>query len=116
MTDEQKNKLDEYSNECLKESNVEETVLKKAEKGVYSDDPKLKIHAYCVSKKINLQNGRGELQRQHIKEKLMKQMKDENEIETILQMCLIQKENAEDTAFESIKCLHKNLPENVSLV
>ncbi|EFA07543.1 odorant binding protein C05 [Tribolium castaneum] len=94
LTDEQKSKLEEYSKECLKESKVDESVLKEAEKGVYLDDPKLMNHVYCLVKKINSQKDKGELEVTQIKEKLMMQINDEKEVDKLIQLCLVQEKSA----------------------
>ena len=115
MSEEQKKRLEEYSKECLEVSKVEEAVLKEAEKGVFLDDPKLKVHALCFSKKIHMQNEKGEIQVDVIKEKLTSQIKSAEEVEKVVKLCLVQKDTPENTAFEGLQCLQKNVPKDVVL-
>lgn len=113
LTDEQKKRFEQYTKDCLEESKVEESVLEEVKNGTFPDDPKLKSHALCISKKIHMQNEKGELQTEKLREKLNTQMKNKEEVEKLLQMCILKKETPEDSAYESFQCFHKNLAKDV---
>ncbi|RZC37079.1 PBP GOBP domain containing protein, partial [Asbolus verrucosus] len=89
FTEEQQKRMKEINDECIKESNVDKKVLGDAVGKVYVKDPKLVAHAYCFSKKANIQNAEGEVQVDALKAKLAPQMKDDSKVEELVKKCVI---------------------------
>ncbi|EFA07546.1 odorant binding protein C03 [Tribolium castaneum] len=115
LTKEQKEKLDKISKECKNQSGVSQELIDKARTGELINDPKLKAQIYCVSKKAGLATEAGEINMDNLKTKLKKVAANDDEVNKIIQKCVVKKPTPEETAFEVYKCLHANKP-NFSVV
>lgn len=104
LTDEQKAKVQAISKECREKSGVKEELILKARKGEFIDDPKLKEHLLCFSKKIGFQNEAGELQPEVIKAKIGADI-PAADFQKAAEKCNSLKRTApEQTAFDVLKC------------
>lgn len=108
MTDEQKQKLQEHNKACIAESEVDPELVKKFRQGDFADDPKLKLFAFCMSKKLNFQNEAGDINTDVVEAKLTAALGDAAAAKELVQKCLVKKDTSEDTAFETIKCYFQN--------
>ncbi|XP_044265392.1 uncharacterized protein LOC123011816 [Tribolium madens] len=115
LTQDQKEKLDKISKECKNQSGVSQELIDKARTGELTNDPKLKAQIYCVSKKTGLATEAGEINMDNLKTKLKKVAANDDEVNKIIQKCVVKKPTPEETAFEVYKCLHANKP-NFSVV
>lgn len=92
------------SKECREKTGVSEELILKARKGEFTDDPKLKEHLFCFSKKIGFQNEAGEVQQDVIKAKIGGDVAAED-LEKATQKCAtIKSATPEQTAFDVLKC------------
>jgi hypothetical protein len=115
LTDEQKEKIKAYHKECSAQSGVDQELISKARKGDFTDDPKLKEHLFCFSKKAGFQNDAGDIQKDVLKTKLNAELKDEAATDKLIEKCAVKKATPQETAFDTIKCYYENSPTHVSL-
>ncbi|KAH0819362.1 hypothetical protein MTP99_000182 [Tenebrio molitor] len=115
LTDEQKEKIKAYHKECSAQSGVDQELISKARKGDFADDPKLKEHLFCFSKKAGFQNDAGDIQKDVLKTKLNAELKDEAATDKLIEKCAVKKATPQETAFDTIKCYYENSPTHVSI-
>nr|WJJ63272.1 odorant binding protein 14 [Pachyrhinus yasumatsui] len=106
QTDKQKELLAQHYKQCLEISKVDQTILQKARIGEFANDPKLKEHILCVTRKIGFQNDAGELQREVIKRKLKEAVKgDEAKAKVLMEACAIANPDPKAQAYNAFKCI-----------
>lgn len=92
------------SKECREKTGVKEELILKARKGEFVDDPKLKEHLLCFSKKIGFQNEAGELQPAAIKAKIGGDI-PAADLQKASEKCSgIKRSTPQQTAFDVLKC------------
>nr|AXO78395.1 odorant binding protein 17 [Xylotrechus quadripes] len=111
ITDEQKAKIIEFGKQCLEETHADEALVRKAANGEYVDDPSLKKHLLCFTKKAGFQNEAGDIQIETVRMKLNAITKNEKMTDDLITKCAVKKDTPEDTAFETLKCFHELSPE-----
>lgn len=110
MTKEQQDKLNQISKECRELNGVSEDTILKVRKGELVNEPKVKNHILCVSKKTGLASESGETNVEVLRNKLRKVCDSDDEVNTIIQKCVVKKDTPEETAFEIFNCLRKTKP------
>ncbi|XP_063904896.1 B1 protein-like [Zophobas morio] len=115
LTDEQKEKIKTYHKDCAAASGVDQDLVARGRKGDFVDDPKLKEHLFCVSKKAGFQNDAGDVQTEVLKAKLNAELKDQEVTNKLVEKCAVKKATPQDTAFESFKCYYENTPHHISI-
>ncbi|KAF7272393.1 hypothetical protein GWI33_014820 [Rhynchophorus ferrugineus] len=115
LSAEQKQKVVGYGRECIAETGVEKELVSKVRQGSFSDDPKLKAFAFCLSKKIGLQNASGDVQADVLKQKLASIVNNADSINNLIFACVQKKATPEETAFHTFVCYYENTPNHVSI-
>ncbi|XP_018565058.1 B1 protein-like [Anoplophora glabripennis] len=116
ITSEQKAKLDEYKDECKKQSGVNVEILKKLPEGEFPEDPKLKEFLFCVSKKTGFQNDAGEIQQAVIIEKLGKALKDPAKAKELTEKCTNQEGSPSEITYKFVICFYNHSSKHVVIV
>ncbi|CAG9764446.1 unnamed protein product [Ceutorhynchus assimilis] len=98
----------ESNTQCQKLSGATQQEIMATIQGNFSDSPALKDHIFCLGEKLKLISSDGKFDRDFAKSKMMEVIPDEAKIDEILDKCLIHKDNARDSAYESIKCFSDN--------
>nr|UNA06113.1 odorant binding protein 29 [Cylas formicarius] len=98
-----------HNPECQKESNAQQSMIMGVIQGQFVEDPALKKHILCLGKKLNYIDEDGKFDADVIREKLAQSISDSGKIEDLIGKCLTEKETAEETAYQSIKCMFDNL-------
>jgi hypothetical protein len=92
---------------CQNETGVSDKVLSKIRNRQWEDDLKLKQQVLCLSKKNGLMTESGELVfdewRNHLKEVIT----NDEEVEKIVNECIVKKDTPEETTFNAVKCVQK---------
>ena len=81
-----------------------------ARNGVFADDPKLKKQILCVAKNVALVTEAGEVDVGNLKRKVKKVATNDEEADSIVNKCVVEKDTVEDTTFEIVKCVLKEKP------
>ena len=116
MTDEQKAKVKQAHDVCVKETSVSTELIIKGRNGDFVDDDKLKNFIFCFFKKIGFQNEAGEFQLNVIRAKLSSDYKPE-EVNKLIETCSgVKGKNPADKAFEAYKCYYKTASKHVSFI
>ncbi|KAF7272394.1 hypothetical protein GWI33_014821 [Rhynchophorus ferrugineus] len=115
LSDEQKQKVIRYGKECIAETGVDKELVDKARQGSFSDDPKLKAFAFCLSKKIGLQNADGDVQTEVLKEKLSSVVDNAETVNSLISACVQKKGSPEETAFQTFVCYYEKTPTHASI-
>ncbi|KAF7272398.1 B1 protein-like [Rhynchophorus ferrugineus] len=110
LSEAQKQKVDSYENECMVKTGVARDVVEKAQQGTLIDDPKLKAFAFCISKKIGLQNEKGEVQIEALKEQLPSLVENPEQDKDLIASCLGDSKDPEEIAFHTYICYYKANP------
>nr|AQY18982.1 odorant-binding protein [Galeruca daurica] len=110
LSPEARTKIIENAKKCQKESEVDMKLLLKIKEGVFTDDPKLKEHMLCVSKSFGIQQQNGEFNEAVMKVIFKKNGADDKKAEELSKKCLIKKDSPENSAFETMKCIHSIIP------
>ncbi|XP_076267135.1 B2 protein-like [Rhynchophorus ferrugineus] len=115
LSDEQKQKVVAFGKECIAETGVDKALVEKARQGSFSDDPKLKAFAFCLSKKIGLQNASGDVQVDVLKQKLSSVVSSPDAANSLISACVQSKGSPEETAFHTFVCYYEKTPTHVSI-
>lgn len=115
LTDEQKNKIREYSKECQEKSGVTTELIQKARKGEFVDDPKLKDHLLCFAKKAGFLSETGEVQGNVIKAKIEADVGAEEATKVTEKCGALKAATPQQTAFDVFKCYFDSTTKHVSL-
>ncbi|EFA07544.1 odorant binding protein (subfamily minus-C) C01 [Tribolium castaneum] len=110
LTKEQIDKLEPISKECRELNGISEDTILKVRRGEAVNEPKLKNHVLCVSKKTGLASETGETNVEVLRTKLRKVSENDDEVNSIIQKCVVKKSTPEETAFEIFVCLRKVKP------
>ncbi|XP_044265628.1 B1 protein-like [Tribolium madens] len=110
LTKESVDKLEPISKECRELNGISEDIILKVRRGEAVNEPKLKNHILCVSKKTGLATETGETNVEILRTKLRKVSESDNEVNNIIQKCVVKKITPEETAFEIFACLRKIKP------
>ena len=116
LTDQQKEKLEKYSAPCRQESGITQEEVNKVDVANFPDDAKTKKHVLCVLKKLEFIDDNGDLKIEKIKPTVVAASEGEEQSEKIVAKCAVKKDTAEDTAFQLVDCLHKQLPNYAPVV
>lgn len=116
LTEDQIQKLKRYHAACAGETGVDTSLVTKARKGEFSDDPKLKDHLFCVAKKIGFMTADGEIQKDVLKQKLAPAINDEAAAQKLIEDCAVKKDTPQATAFETVQCYYVKTPTHISIV
>jgi hypothetical protein len=99
--------ISEIEKKCQNETGVSQEVLNRAHNGDWGDDPKLKEQMLCMFKKFGLATESGEMV-VDLWRSLLKQLGiDDEEVERIVNECVVKKDTPEETAFNTAKCVDK---------
>lgn len=74
------------------------------------EDPKMKEHRLCISKKMGFMDESGEIKIDVLKAKLNVILKDAEKTEKIVTKCAVKKDTPLETANELKKCMRANCP------
>nr|QUP79499.1 odorant binding protein 6 [Monochamus saltuarius] len=96
-----------YHNECKAETNVDDSLVTGLLTGKFPDDPTLKQHMFCMSKKLGIQDEAGEIQKEAMQQKIGKVISDDAKIAELTEKCSVEQGSPEDTAFEMAKCIYE---------
>ncbi|CAH0551620.1 unnamed protein product [Brassicogethes aeneus] len=99
-------KLLKLSEECKKETGIDETISKKARMGEFVEDAKLKEQIFCVNKKSKIQDESGKFLIENIKSYINKYTNSMDKTNEIVEKCFKEKDTAQQSAFEAAKCMH----------
>nr|APG79378.1 pheromone binding protein 17 [Cyrtotrachelus buqueti] len=107
QTDKQKELLAQHYKQCVEQTHVDQNVLQQARAGNFTDDPKLKDHILCITKKIGFQDEAGHLQKEVIQKKLKEAVKgNEDQTKKLMEACAITNQDPKLQAFNAFKCIH----------
>ncbi|CAH1363857.1 hypothetical protein MTP99_000191 [Tenebrio molitor] len=99
--------ISEIEKKCQNEIGVSQEVLNRAHNGDWGDDPKLKEQMLCMFKKFGLATESGEMV-VDLWRSLLKQLGiNDEEVESIVNECVVKKDTPEETAFNTAKCVDK---------
>ncbi|RZC42569.1 PBP GOBP domain containing protein [Asbolus verrucosus] len=110
LTDQQKQKLNAYINECKAQTGVSQELIDRGRKGEFVDDPTVKSQILCMMKKIGMATESGEVVVDDIRNKLRKVSENDEEVGRIIQKCVVKLDTPEETAFEVSKCIRQQKP------
>ncbi|KAF7272395.1 hypothetical protein GWI33_014822 [Rhynchophorus ferrugineus] len=110
LSEEQKQKVVSYGKECISATGVDKEIVHKAHERSFSDNPKLKAFAFCMSKKIGLQSDSGEVQTEVLKQKLSSVVDDPDTVHSLISACVQKKDTPEETAYQTFVCYHEKNP------
>ena len=114
LTPQQNATLEQYSKPCRDETGVTAQDIDTGLNGEDRiDDSKLKAHVLCVLKKIELINEDGDVDMEKLKKLAKLVAASEEEAESVVAKCALQKDTHEDTAFRTISYLYEKWPQNV---
>ncbi|XP_050305823.1 B1 protein [Anthonomus grandis grandis] len=116
LTPDEVEKLKSYHASCLKETGIDESLVKKAMTGEYTDDPKFKDHLLCCHKKIGFQNDAGDINEEAIIKKVSMVFKNEEVVKLAVQKCSKKQATPSETAYEFAKCMHAFAPKDLDIV
>ncbi|XP_030764827.1 uncharacterized protein LOC115889048 [Sitophilus oryzae] len=117
FTQEEKVKLKQIHDDCVKETGIDKSVLLEIiKKKEYPDNEKLKEHLLCSSKKLKFMTEDGNIDKDFISKTLIAKFKQEKIVDDIVKTCAVTKSNLLDTAFEMIKCFHQYAPEELDIL
>nr|UTN00822.1 odorant binding protein [Semanotus bifasciatus] len=68
--------------------------------------PNFGAHSLCVTKKLDLQNENGDINKDTLKSRLAEVLTDEAKINKTVEDCAVQRATPEETAARLLKCLH----------
>ncbi|XP_073957530.1 general odorant-binding protein 56d-like [Choristoneura fumiferana] len=109
----QKEKVQQHTVECMKQSGVKPELLAEAKKGNFKDDESLKKFTFCFFQKAGILNNDGKLNVDVALSKLP-QGADKAGVKKALEQCSAKKgRDAADTAFEVFKCYYRATPTHV---
>lgn len=110
LTEEQKEKLLSYTNDCIASSGVKkELVLNAREKAEFVEDANLEKYYFCILKKLKFVNDAGEIQVETVRSKIPENA-DKTKAEAIIEKCKTQKGCCpEKTAYLLVKCFRQNV-------
>ena len=112
LTLRQKATLEPYSKHCRDAIDVTPEDIKVSLNGEdRTEVPKLKAMALCVLKEIELINDDGEINVEQFKKLAKEVAASDEEAESVVAMCALQKDTPEETAFDIIRCLHEKWPQ-----
>ncbi|XP_068912497.1 B1 protein-like isoform X2 [Tenebrio molitor] len=92
---------------CQNETGVSDKLLSKSLNRQWEDDPKLKQQVLCVSKKRGLMTESGELVFDVWRSQLKEVITNDEEVEKIINECVVKKDTPEETTFNAVKCVQK---------
>jgi uncharacterized membrane protein YheB (UPF0754 family) len=92
---------------CQNETGVSDKLLSKSLNRQWEDDPKLKQQVLCVSKKRGLMTESGELVFDVWRSQLKEVITNDEEVEKIINECVVKKDTPEETTFYAVKCVQK---------
>ncbi|XP_072394788.1 B2 protein-like [Diabrotica undecimpunctata] len=95
---------------CVEETGVDVSKLLEMQTGNFIEDPKVKEHLLCMSKKSGAQKENGDFDEDLIRKTLVDISKDPAKTDEIIKKCMIKKPLPEDSTFESCKCLYGKVP------
>ncbi|XP_059048155.1 B1 protein-like [Achroia grisella] len=100
----QKDKVQQFTVECQKETGVKPDLLVEAKKGKFNDDDALKKFTLCFFKKTGIVDSQGKLNVETALSKLPEGV-DKADAKKLLEECRKKTgKDAADTAFEILKC------------
>jgi hypothetical protein len=91
-------------------SGVSQETIDKVRTGVLVDDPKMKKHVLCFSKKTGVATEAGDTNVEVLKAKL-KHVASDEEVDKIVQKCVVKKATPEETAYDTFKCIYDSKPD-----
>ncbi|XP_063394981.1 general odorant-binding protein 56a-like [Cydia fagiglandana] len=113
LSQSQKDKVQQYTVECMKQSGVKPEVLAEAKKQNFKDDEALKKFMLCFFQKSGIMDRDGRLNVDVALSKLP-QGADKAGVKKALEECRTKKgRDSADTAFEVFKCYHRATPTHV---
>nr|AOG12879.1 odorant binding protein [Eogystia hippophaecolus] len=113
LSQSQKDKVHQYTLQCITESGVKPEVIAEAKKGHFNDDEALKKFILCFFQKSSILNGEGKLDVEAALSKLPSDV-DKTAVKKVLEDCKNKTgKSTADTAFEIFKCYYKGTPTHV---
>nr|UTN00837.1 odorant binding protein [Semanotus bifasciatus] len=103
----------QYHKDCKLESHASDNLAYGTLAGQFPEDPRLKKHVFCMSKKIGFQDETGKIQRDVFEEQLQKLVTDNDRVEELIELCSVQHDDPEETAMDMAKCYYKILRNTV---
>lgn len=104
LTEEQRQKIRSYREDCTEETKVDPTLIDRADRGDFADDPALKCFAKCFYQRAGFMNDRAELQLDVIRSKIPRGANRERAMAVIEGCKDVKGDDACDTAFAVHKC------------
>lgn len=108
LTDEQRDRVRKYREECTEETKVDPELINRADKGDFVDDGNLKCFAKCFYMKAGFMNDEAELQMDVIKSKIPTEANRERALEIIEKCKGITGADSCDKAYAIHKCYFEN--------
>ncbi|XP_050305821.1 general odorant-binding protein 56a-like [Anthonomus grandis grandis] len=103
FTEEQRKRIIENRQECIKETKVNPELIERADLGEFTEDESLKCFTKCFYQKAGFVNDKGEVQRDVIEEKLPAGADKKKALE-IVDKCKAEGKNACETVYLVHKC------------
>ncbi|RZC42568.1 B1 protein [Asbolus verrucosus] len=111
LTDEQKANWKKWSEACQAEAGVTSETIIKARTGDYNpEDSKLQVHTLCFAKKAGLADDSGEPIIDSFKAKLKRVSDSDEEVDRMIEKCLVKKDTPGETLLRAYKCIIENKP------
>nr|QHI42031.1 odorant-binding protein 2 [Glyphodes caesalis] len=113
LSQSQKDKVHQYTTQCIKESGVKPDVISEAKKGHFADDEALKKFTLCFFQKSGIVDSTGKL---NVEAALAKLPPGVNKADAgkLLEECKKKTgKDAADTAFEVFKCYSRGTKQHV---
>ncbi|XP_066142801.1 B2 protein-like [Euwallacea fornicatus] len=114
-TEEEKGKLKQIHDSCLKDSGVDIAVVEKAINGEFTEDPKFKAQALCVYTSLGAIDDSGTINEEKVFEILLKSFPNEMVIRTSVKHCIGKKDTPQETVFQFSKCLRSLAPKDLNV-
>ncbi|XP_066262308.1 B2 protein-like [Euwallacea similis] len=115
LTEEDKDKLKQTHDSCIKESGVDAATVEKAVNGEFTDDPKLKAQILCVYTVLGVIDNSGTINEDKAVEILLKSFPNETVIRTSMKHCIAKKDTVQETIFQFTKCLRGLAPKDFNV-
>ncbi|CAG9764445.1 unnamed protein product [Ceutorhynchus assimilis] len=103
FTEEQRKKIIENRQQCIKETKVDPELIEKADYGEFTDDAALRCFTKCFYQKAGFVNDKGEVQKDVIEAKLPAQADKKKALE-IVDKCQVKGKDACETVYLIHKC------------
>ncbi|XP_050305824.1 uncharacterized protein LOC126742971 [Anthonomus grandis grandis] len=98
----------QYNNQCQRSSGATQQEIISALQNRFSDSPALKSHIFCLGKKMGFVSDNGTFQRETIRNRMGKYLKDQSKMDQLMDKCFTGNGNPKESTYNAIKCISGN--------